>query len=303
MKKISLLAVAALPVIALAAGSTSYSSYINQVPAPPLTAQEAYAGVQLNPPESQNPFEQPPAFAVLNRKLEAESRMAATSGGSGAATGVTDAASAQALQQKMAGMSQADQIALAQQMAAQMNASMQPRPLGPGDRAVTNLLEQRQQSSMLRAESAQRIQADSAAHTLRSDSAHAAIVNEESAALEKTPPQCVTGSDLDAAALKVHQQYAEKHLALVKSELRDGMGLYERQRVLAVDDAGFADQLMPLMKQASSALAAQGYAAARQDALRQVSALAALSWNLRANGATWWLNKLDDRSARRCAGA
>lgn len=305
MTAIRLLLCAALaPALALAAaGHTAFSSYIGQVPPLPRDAKQAYGAMTLNPPGSSSLFSQPAAYTSLQAKLDAEARLAASSSGPGAAMGITDEASARALQQQMAGMSQAQQMALAQQMAAQVNASMQPGPLGPDDRKVVELLDQRQNSSMSRIEATQRLQQELAAAMQRWQAAHALLAGEEAAKLERTPPVCSKGTDMDSAALAVHEEYAQKHLERVRDELKEGVGLFERQRVIALDDAAFADRLAPLMKKAKGPLAGQGYTAARQDAVRQISGLSGLSWTFNEHAATWWHNKLDTSSARRCMGS
>jgi hypothetical protein len=301
MRTIHTLGLAALlPALALAAaGHTGFASYLRQVPAVPRGAAEAHAAVLIDAGQ----IRQPAAFTTLFRKLEDEGVLAAMSGNPANPAGVTDAASAEAFQKQFDSMTPAQQMAMAQQMSAQMTGALQPSALGPEDRKVTTLLDQRQASAMARMEAGTRLQSEWIAALQRWEEAHRKITEEEYAALERTPMQCNKANDIDAAAVRVHAEFSARHLALVQGELKEGVGFFERRRVLATDDAGFADQLAPLMKKAGSPIARQGYASAQQDALRQITDLAGISWKLHEHAAYWWLNKLDDAMVHRCVGA
>lgn len=294
-----------LPGLALAAaGHTSFASYLRQVPGVPASAQAAHAAVTVRRDAyGQLELVKPAKLLSLEQALEAEAQLAASNPAATPA-GVPNAANAQQFAQQVQNMTPAQQMAFAQQMAAQMNAGMQSGPLGPDDQAVVTLLDRRQQSSMARIGASQKLQQDLSLATRDWEAQHVRIEAEFSAALDATPVQCSKGSDIDPAALKLHRQYADKHLAAVAAQLKQGTGLYERQRVITTDEAGFADQLTPRMKKAQSLIAQQGYTAARNDAVLSIGGLAALSWTLHADAATWWQHKLDiPDSVRRCAGA
>lgn len=295
----NLLAVLLPALVYAAAGHTAYSSYLRQVPAPPRTAQEAHAAVIVDAGQ----ISQPPVFTELLRRLQDEGVRAAATGASLFPAGVTDAASAEAFQQQFDSMTPAQQMAMAQQMAAQMDSAMQPAALGHDDRKIASLLDRRQAGAAARQEAGMRLHNEWIAAQQRWNATHRKIAEEEYATLERTPAQCDKTADLDHAAQRVHQQYAARHLAAVQSELQEGLAFFERRRVLATDDAGFADQLAPLMRAASSAIARQGYSGAQNEAVLQLAEMANTSWKLHEHAATWWLNKLDDSVAHRCGGA
>ncbi len=293
-----------LPVLALAAtGHTALSSYIGQVPSPPRDAREAYGLAVLKAEPSGSRFAPPPVYADLDRRLADESRRAGVDTATTLPDAVTDAASAQALQQQLQGMTPAQQMAWAQQYAAQVSGALQPAASSPADRAVLALLEQRQRSVMVRGERERRLQQDAAITWQRWEATHRRIGEAERNTLESTAPQCSPGTDIDRAALAVHERFAQQHLDALREELIEGQGLFEQQRVLASDDAGFADSLAGRMQGVAAMPARQDYAAAQQDAIRQLSALSSLSWQLHEHAAEWWWNKLDQTPVRRCGGA
>lgn len=305
MKNILCVLALAPAVVLAAAGHTGYAAYLSQVPAPPRNAQEAYAAVIINAQAAATGgrlIEPSTTFKNLQQKLADEGRLATAASNSSTPTGVTDEASAQALQRQLENMTPAEQMAWAQQMAGQMNSAMQPGALGAEDRAIITLLEQRQQGSMLRIEQQQRLLHDWTEASLRWDATHVRIEQDFYSALKQTPMQCSKTDNMDFAALKLLERFNAQHLAKVQEELKEGRALFERQRINAVDAAGFSDQLATRMGQAPSPLAQQGYAGARHDALRDIGGLLDMSWKLHEHAATWWHKSRDTSTARRCGG-
>lgn len=305
LRRMAILAAAALiPFQVQPAGTTGLSSYLQQIPAPPRTAQEAYracevddaivAGTGTRPDGGRLvEIQSPRALTLVRKKIEGEGTLAATQGVAGAppvpGMGMpTDAASAQAMVEAMQKMSPAQQQAMAQQMAAQ-SGPMSSGAMSPADSQMAGLLGQRQQGSMSRMQQDLKAQQDWALVLQRWDAEHAALSNEEDLKRNSWTGSCPNGT-LNPIQ-KIRRDYAEKHIKLMTAQINEGLAAYEKRRALAVDTAGFADRLAPLAAKAMGPLSKQGYSTARGEAVRDLGSLVAISDELHRRAAYWYMMK------------
>lgn len=283
------------PFAAHPAGTTGLSSYLGKIPTPPRSTQEAYQACKVDDARVVSTgawveIESPPVVFTLQKALEDEGLLAASQGAGGAPAmpgmgAPMDAASAAAMQQAMQNMSPQDQLAMAQQMAAQMGAATNPGTLSPADSKMAALLGQRQQGAMSRMQQDLKAQQEWPLALNRWDEAHRALSDEESIKVNSWTGSCRNGS-LNPLQ-KIKREYADQHLALVASQLKEGLAAYERRRVISIDAAGFADQLAPLMRQAQGPMSKQGYSTARSEAVASLTALLAISDEIYRRAAYW----------------
>lgn len=301
LRRIAILTAAAvIPFAAQPAGTTGLSSYLQQIPAPPRTTQEAYTVCNVNDAVvagtgAEVNIESPPVIEKVRKKLADEGMLAATQGVAGAPqapSGIsipTDAASAAAFQQAMQSMTPQQQQAMAQQMAAQMSTQTNPGAMSPADSQMASLLGQRQQGSMSRMQQSLKAQQDWALLLQRWDAEHAALSSEEDRKRNSWSGNCPNGT-LNPIQ-KIRRDYAQKHIALMTAQFKQGQAAYDQHRVIALDAAGFADQLAPLALKAKGPLSRQGYSSARSDAISQLTGLAAVSDEIYRRAAYWHMNQ------------
>lgn len=286
-----------LPGLVLAAaGHTAYSSYMQQVPVPPLTAGEAYDRVRKVEVNQGGDIEvrdiQPPqVLELLQQKLADEGALAAganmpTAPGMGA---VTDEASAARLQAQIESMTPAQQMALATQMSQQMNTSMMSGTIGAADQATLELLSRRQGETGQRNDTDLKLHREWAELQRRWQAEHQQLSNAEQAEAAKGSPTGCAGRASNARLRE--RRWAEQHVALATRQLTPGRAAFEQRRVFAVQQVGFADQLATRVKPNSHALVRQGHAEVRGAAVQQVAALAEISGKLHVHGAEWYAAK------------
>lgn len=289
-----------MPLAAQSAGTTGLSSYLRQIPAPPKSAQEAYQGSTVDDARvvaerAMVEITPPAAFTTVQGRLTDESVLATGQSGTPMPTvpgmGIpTDAASAQAMAQALQNMTPAQQQAMAQQMMAQSNAQMRPGAMTPEDQQMAARLGQRQQGSMARMQKDLQLQQQWSATLQRWDVEHNKLNDAEQAEIAATViRQCPNGSV--HPHFKIRRKYADQHVALVLAQIKDAVAAHEQRRVVAVDEAGFADQLAPLALKAQGPLSRQGYSAARNDAVRSLASLLAISEETWKRAAYWYMVK------------
>ena len=283
-----------LPLTVYPAGATGLSSYLRQIPAPPRSTHEAYQACSVDDGKVLGGFwveiESPPAVLKLFKTLEGEGVLAASQGAGGAPPipgmgAPIDAASAAAMAAAMQNMTPQEQQALGQQMAAQMSAQMTPGAMSPADSKMAALLGQRQQGSMARMEQDLKAQQDWPLVLRRWGEEHKRISAEESLKLNAWTGKCPKGTLNPMHKLK--RDYAEKHISLMTAQLNEGLAAYDRRRIMATDEAGFAAQLPPMAKQAQGPLSKQGYSTARTEAVRSLNTLLSISDEIYRRAAYW----------------
>lgn len=276
-----------LPLAAYAvAGSTSFSSYLQRIPAAPLTAAEAYA--KANPITGSG--YRIPDFVALTQALNDEAALA-QSQQPAAMPAPLSQADAERLAAKMQSMSDAEKMAMALQMAGAANPAMQGGPMSAADTEFTRLLGDHQDRAAENLSKNYELSAQIPSLMQGWAEAHGKLEQQM-----QSEVAAVNAADCNVRGARVHAiklNYANQQEQLVAEHLPLAGKVIASDRALVNDQVQFVDQLAAKAKSISSPIAKGGWSQARSFACSLLISHMSMSEQVYSYGAEWRAVKLE----------
>jgi hypothetical protein len=273
-----------------AAGHTSYSSYLQKIPAPPQTAPEAYARHSAT------------AHAALMDALNQEAALTISQSPS-AMPGMPaagDQAGAERLAAQMQNMTQAQQVAMAMQMANAMTSGAQGggQEWSQAEQEVARLLSEHQGREVELQRNSMDLNAQASTLIQSWGPAHSALYAQEEAELQR--PQ----HDFCAETRATKMKFAAEHEKLAAGELPLLGALIAKHRVLVTEQVGFADHLATKAKVITNPANRAAYGQTQNLAVSLMASQETLTEQAFEYGADWHQRLLDSQkpAAADCGG-